>query len=525
MKSLESLIVVLGSPNDQEGNILEIGRSRLEKSLEVLQDNPDSAVIVTGGFGEHFNTTTKPHCHYAKEYLRQKLLNSSALDNLLSEEILSSNTIEDASLLIPLVKEHNITKMMVVTSDFHLQRAKFIFNQFYPDVSLSFYASNSQDFKSADELYTLRQHEALSLDRMIDNGLPGVDYEALLRSKKIALITGGSGFLGRAFSRYLISEGYMVRTLDTCAPQNRKCIQHFQGDIRNISDVRAAVKGTNLVFHLAGLLGTTELINRTIDAVNVNILGTLNILESCREFGVEKLFFPTKPNTWLNTYSITKECGEKFVQMYSEQFGLNVKILRWLNAYGPGQHTHPIRKAVPVMIMQALHGRDIEIWGTGEQPVDLIFTEDLARISVEYTLLEKPDPTIRDTGLSTRMTVNEMAEFIKQLTRSTSKIVHLPMRPGEKQEIPVEMLAPEPASSVLHIQKEAMTDLHTGMKHTIDYYRGIGKEKRLEALKYFEEHPYSSQHESTIKSMQRPSLFSGDDTATRPSKPAGLLID
>jgi UDP-glucose 4-epimerase len=152
------------------------------------------------------------------------------------------------------------------------------------------------------------------------------------------------------------------------------------------------------------------------------------------------VFYPTKPNTWLNTYSITKRAGEEFCMMYAREYDLDVRILRWLNAYGPGQKAFPVRKAVPVMILQALENRDVQIWGSGEQPVDLIHVDDLARITVDYTLGKDLDSATRDTGLSHRMSVNDMAKMIVEMTGSKSKIIHLPMRKGEDQNIPVELL-------------------------------------------------------------------------------------
>jgi UDP-glucose 4-epimerase len=135
-----------------------------------------------------------------------------------------------------------------------------------------------------------------------------------------------------------------------------------------------------------------------------NINGTVNVLHACVRHGVQTVFYPTKPNEWLNTYSITKKAGEEFAQLYAQTRGLDVRVLRWLNAYGPRQKLYPIRKAVPVMILQALHDLDVEVWGTGDQPVDLIHTEDLARNTVQYTLADNIDSTVRDAGNTVRMT-------------------------------------------------------------------------------------------------------------------------
>ena len=298
-----------------------------------------------------------------------------------------------------------------------------------------------------------------------------------------ALITGGGGFLGKALGHYLAIHGYRTIAFDTGYPADDS--QDFRrGSILNVDDLDAAIVGVDLVFHLAGCLGTTELLSRSQEAVDVNIKGTVNVLEACVRHGVQTVFYPTKPNDWLNTYSITKKAGEEFAQLYACTRGLDVRILRWLNAYGPGQKLYPIRKAVPVMILQALHGLDIEVWGTGEQPVDLIHTEDLARNTVLYTLASNIDSTVRDAGNTVRMTVNEMAQLILRLTRSKSRIVHRPMRAGEDQHKPVQLL-PGPSGADLLGVADKTTPIEEGMAGTIDYYTKLPPTRLQSALTFY----------------------------------------
>jgi len=299
---------------------------------------------------------------------------------------------------------------------------------------------------------------------------------------KKALITGGSGFLGNALRGYLIEQEYEVFTFDTSYGRNTK--GHLRGSVIQYEDIESAVFGMDVVFHLAGLLGTTELLTQNLEAVDVNVKGTLNVLEACLRHGVKTVFYPTKPNEWLNTYSITKRAGEEFAMMYASLRKLDIRILRWLNAYGPGQKAYPIRKAVPVMIIQALAGLDIEVWGTGNQPVDLIFSEDLARNTVLYTLKEKGDALVRDTGNSVRMTVNEMAETIRTMTKSKARVKHLPMRLGENQAKPVELL-PGPTAADLLGLTAATTPLEQGMAATVEYYASLSVQAHEAVLAFY----------------------------------------
>lgn len=299
-----------------------------------------------------------------------------------------------------------------------------------------------------------------------------------------ALVIGGSGFIGKPICQALIASGLEVVTYDLSYADDSQPYPHRRGSINDPASLDAAMRGADHVFHIAGVLGTSELIEQSVLAVEVNIAGTVHVLDACVRNRVKTVFYPTKPNTWLNTYSITKRAGEEFCLMYAREHGLDVRILRWLNAYGPGQKAFPIRKAVPVMILQALTGRDVQIWGSGEQPVDLIHVEDLARITVDYTLSGTPDSTTRDTGLAHRMTVNKMADLIVNLTESKSRMVRLPMRKGEDQNIPVELLAQPHAADLLGSPPLGL-DLETGMRDTIKYYRQLGPATTKDVLDFY----------------------------------------
>ena len=295
-----------------------------------------------------------------------------------------------------------------------------------------------------------------------------------------ALVSGSSGFLGKSLNNHLIANDYEVYTFDTRPGKDN----HIQGDVRDYDKVKDAVSGMDVVFHLAGVLGTTELMDDNITAIDVNIKGTVNVLEASLQENVSTVFIPTKPDRWLNTYTITKKTTEKFAQMYSQIKGLDVRILRWLNAYGPGQKAFPVRKAVPIMIIQALENKEIQVWGDGEQKIFLNYTEDLARNTVLYTLKSNIDSTVRDNGNIVEMTVNELAELIVKLSDSKSKIKHLPMRLGEDTSKQLDMLSKPTAADIIGLTNET-TPFREGLKNTIDYYK-LSPQYRSDALKFYQ---------------------------------------
>ncbi|HRU19928.1 MAG TPA: YdcF family protein [Kiritimatiellia bacterium] len=153
-------IVILGAPNDAEGNLSSIAIERCQRALTEYAANPDAKMLPTGGWGDHFNTTDKPHGYYTRQYL---MAHGVPERNIL-ECAESANTIQDAQLVRPIVRRHEIDALIVVTSDFHIPRARFLFEREFPDLRLSF--SAAQTHLPEEELGRLKEHEAKALARL-----------------------------------------------------------------------------------------------------------------------------------------------------------------------------------------------------------------------------------------------------------------------------------------------------------------------------------------------------------------------
>lgn len=237
------------------------------------------------------------------------------------------------------------------------------------------------------------------------------------------LVTGSAGFIGTHLVQELKNRGHEVEEFDL-----------EQGkDITERHSVSLAVKGKDFVFHLAGLLGTHELVDNTAEAVKVNILGTVNILDACKRHKV-KLIEISKPNVWLNTYSITKECSEKFTEMYRKEHGLEAAVVKWFNVYGTGQKIMEevgYKKAFPTWIVNGIKGEDIEIYGNGKQTVDLVHTKDTIDATIcVMDKFSKCEGETFEVGAE-EIELNDVAKMIQRETGGKSKIVHIPMRKGE----------------------------------------------------------------------------------------------
>lgn len=240
------------------------------------------------------------------------------------------------------------------------------------------------------------------------------------------LVTGGAGFIGTAVRTVLTSRGEIVKSLDL-----------KQGDVRDPDAVLAAVEGCDGVIHLAGVLGTHELFDTPRLAIDVNVHGTLNVLEACRTHRARYVGI-TMPQVFPSIYTATKVAATRLASAYHHTHGLPVSHVRAFNAYGPGQHHgpgHP-QKIIPTFAVEAWAGRPIPIWGDGEQTVDLIHTDCLARMLVDA--LDHGGDVTFDGGSGVAWTVNEVADAVIQITGSTAGVHHLPMRRGE---IPTHIVA------------------------------------------------------------------------------------
>lgn len=160
------ILLVLGSPNDPEGRLHSIARGRCELAARLATDNPEAPLLLTGGFGDHFNTTALPHA----TYLRRYLVELGVAEARFLTDALSKNTIEDAVLSKPIVAAQQANAVVIVTSDYHVARARFLFEREYADldVGICFVAVPTDEGNCELDLAALKQHETRALKKLRD---------------------------------------------------------------------------------------------------------------------------------------------------------------------------------------------------------------------------------------------------------------------------------------------------------------------------------------------------------------------
>ena len=315
-------------------------------------------------------------------------------------------------------------------------------------------------------------------------------------------ITGGSGFVGSAIYKECLKRNQEVTLLDRTKPNYDlpEGVSWHHCDVSNEDLVKRSMGDVqpDQLYLLAGVLGTTELIFQPAKAVRTNIGGVANFMQLLAEGGeLPPTFLVSKPSAWPNVYTTTKDASKELMGFYMSHRemlnpptkGLEGVIHKWFNAYGPGQHTHPIRKAVPYFILKALENEPLRIHGDGIQTTDYIHIEDIAKIAVtamnDYPLTG--DKEI-DVGTGVPRDINYLAETIIRLSDSDSEIVHDNMRSGE-------LPGTELVANTVNVNRimggnkpgfrYQFKDFEEGMLETIDYYKSLPKKERDSALNFY----------------------------------------
>ncbi len=283
------------------------------------------------------------------------------------------------------------------------------------------------------------------------------------------LVTGGAGFIGTNLLLFL-RKNHPNSTLvsyDIAQPVFPvKGVRYLHGDVRSYLHLREVTREVDWIFHLAAELGTHETFANPDIANETNIGGTVNLLESARtnQFA---LLVVSKPNIWLNPYSISKEAAEQYARMYFHEMNVPVIVMKWFSVYGPYQYVNKYQKAVPSFINSALRGEPLTIYGSGNQKADFVYVKDAVAAAVQAMEREVFGQTI-EFGTGKAVSVNSLAQTVVRLTNSSSKIVHIPMRRGEFESSVVTANLRK-AKELLNF--EATVPLEQGLVKTIRFYK------------------------------------------------------
>lgn len=267
--------------------------------------------------------------------------------------------------------------------------------------------------------------------------------------KDIAVVTGGAGFIGSHMVDLLIGRGYAVRVVDNLTGGHRKNLDHLAGhpdlacywqDIRELEPGSDIFKDSKFVFHFAGIGDIVPSIEKPIDYMDVNVQGTVRVLECARAAGVRKLVYASSSSCYglaatptdeghpispQYPYALSKYQGEQAVFHWHQVYGLPVNAICIFNAYGPRVRTTGVYGAVfGVFLRQKLAGMPFTVVGDGTQTRDFIYVSDVASAFLAAAETDIVGERF-NVGAGNPQSINRLVELLG------GEITYVPKRPGE----------------------------------------------------------------------------------------------
>lgn len=258
------------------------------------------------------------------------------------------------------------------------------------------------------------------------------------------LITGNCGFIGSHLQKKMEHDGFDVIGLDNLRWSTQTMHNTVIGDIRDETLVDHLVSMVDEVYHLAAQINVDYGNEHPQETVDINVRGTMNILEACRKYGKKLIFASTSevygtaltdriseehPTNSQGVYAASKLAGDRLCKAYNDAFNLDVKILRNFNVFGEGQRFDSYGGVIALFVHRALHNKPPIIYGDGEQERDYIYIDDALRgYELAANEFRAGDPVNISTGKT--ITINRLARLICDYTGCPEPI-HTDARPGE----------------------------------------------------------------------------------------------
>jgi UDP-glucose 4-epimerase len=304
------------------------------------------------------------------------------------------------------------------------------------------------------------------------------------------LITGGAGFIGSNIADRFVRDGHKVTVVDNLSTGFEENVnpkaRFFRADIRSavIDKIFERTKPDVLCHHAAQIDVRKSTHDPVFDA-EVNILGTLNLLNSCAKHMVKKVvfastggaiygeqdYFPADekhPVNPLSPYGVTKLAIEKYLHFYRKSHGIQYVSLRYANVYGPRQNPFGEAGVVAIFAQRLLSGEQAVINGDGKQTRDFVFVGDVVQSNV--LALQYPKSDIFNIGTGIETNVNSVFRLLRSQTQSGQKEIHAPTKPGEQQR---SVLDSSKAGRILKWKPRVTLD--QGLAQTRDYFKRAGE--------------------------------------------------
>ncbi|MCB2339583.1 NAD-dependent epimerase/dehydratase family protein [Clostridium estertheticum] len=311
------------------------------------------------------------------------------------------------------------------------------------------------------------------------------------------LITGGAGFIGSNVVDLIIREGHSVVVVDNLSQGKRENVHSSAGfykcDILNIDELSLifSKEQPEVVIHNAAQIDVqTSLKKPALDA-EINIKGTINVLECCRKFGIKKIIYPSSAAVYGNPkylpvdenhpvepisfYGISKHTPEHYIKTYADLYNIKYTIFRYANVYGIRQDPKGEGGVVSIFIDKLLNNKLPIIFGDGNQTRDFIYVKDIARANL--LALSSGNYEIINISTQKPVTVIELFKVMKEIFNSDLDVIHEKQRDGDIRE---SYLKNGKAKKFLNWKDEY--SLEDGLKETCKYYREVYEAEKEAAV-------------------------------------------
>ena len=269
------------------------------------------------------------------------------------------------------------------------------------------------------------------------------------------MVTGGAGFIGSNIVVEILKQGHYVRVLDNFSTGKRENLKEFEkdiefleGDIRSYHIVRQAVNGIEVILHQAALPSVPRSINDPITTNEVNVMGTLNILDAAKSANVKRIVYASSSSVYgdnpelpkkedmlpnpLSPYAVAKLAGEKYCKVFSKLYGLETVILRYFNVFGPRQDPNSQYSAViPKFIQAMMNDKQPVIYGDGTQSRDFTFVQNVVDVNLLAATKDVESGLVMNCASHGQITLIDLVKEINKLLDKTIKPIFTDKRLGE----------------------------------------------------------------------------------------------
>lgn len=319
--------------------------------------------------------------------------------------------------------------------------------------------------------------------------------------KSKILITGGAGYIGSKFANECIAQGHDVVIVDNLSegsPENiHEKAKFYQEDITS-SHIFSIFKKEmpDMIYHLAALKNTHDSLKNQNRFAEVNIIGSLNILNFANLLGIKKIIFPStagvygnailqglqseeQPDNPSSPYACSKLAIEKYIHYFNTVQGMEAIVLRFSNVYGPGGKT-TLNSVIHIFIENMLENKPIEIYGDGEQTRDFIYIDDIVSMFMHLSKIPYADVTkeyIFNVGTGEKTSINQAVALITRKLQCQPKVIfRQSMFYGQKESV----LNPKKVNDIFHWK--AAVPLTLGIEKTIAYLQEEMQKKYRSSL-------------------------------------------